>query len=295
MDIEKLFKKSEILAPYTTWNIGGEAELFWAPEYEKLTEVLSYCERFGIPVTFLGRGSNTLISSDGIKGLVICTKRALLDIKLDNQGYIIAQAGVPMPKLSKFASNMGWGGYEYLIGIPGTVGAGIAINAGLTAKGRKEIGDVLLDVKVMNNKGESWWENSDELDLGYRSSNIEKRGLFIIEARFKPTYKTSKEEIKHFTAEHLAERRRKQPLSKQTAGSTFKQPDGGRPAGWYIDKTKLKGYKIGNAKISEKHANWIENTGGASDKDVLNLISYVQKEVKIKFNVDLIPEVKYLK
>lgn len=286
-------KRNEDLAPYTTWKIGGPAKYFWEPEADLFPDVLLFCEKNNIPVWYLGRGSNVLIDSKGLNGLVICTKKALQEIQVEEE-VITAQAGVPMPKLSKFAANLGWGGYEYLIGIPGTIGAGIAINAGLTAQGRKEIGDVLIDVELMNKKGERWWEKKELLELGYRSSNISARELFVLSARFKATNHASDKEIKHQTAKHLAERRRKQPLSKPTAGSTFKQPKGGKPAGWYIDRAGLKGYQIGGAKVSEKHANWIENVQSASSYDVLNICEKIKNIVYEKYNVLLEEEFEYL-
>ena len=281
------------LAPFTTWNIGGPATYFWEPNVEQLPEVLKHAHANDIPVWFLGRGSNVLIDSKGLDGLVICTKRSLQGIKVQDD-VITAEAGVPMPKLSKYAARLGWGGYEYLIGIPGTVGAGVAINAGLTANGRKEIGDVLIDVELMDTRGNRWWESKEELALGYRTSNIPARELFVLRARFKATYNASKEEIKHKTASHLAERRRKQPLSKPTAGSTFKQPDGGKPAGWYIEKAGLKGYLIGGAEVSDKHANWIENISNASSLDVKKIIDEVACTVFQKFSIKLEREIEYL-
>ena len=286
-------QKEVTLANYTTWNIGGKATYFWTPVLEQLPYVLNFCTRNQIPVWFLGRGSNVLIDSKGLNGLVICTKKALQNIEVKDN-IITAEAGVPMPKLSKFAANLGWGGYEYLIGIPGTVGAGIAINAGLTAKGRREIGDVLIEAELMDSEGNRWWECKEELQLGYRCSNISKRGLFVLKARFKATYRSTGKEIKHKTALHLADRRRKQPLSKATAGSTFKQPEGGKPAGWYIDRAGLKGYRVGGAKVSEKHANWIENVDNATSDDVNKIIDQVIERVCRKFNTILEKEINYL-
>lgn len=293
-DILSLFKRGVNLAEYTTWKIGGEAQFFWEPDINTLGDVFKFCHMNGIQLHMLGRGSNTLISSEGVEGLVICTKKALLQIGLDHEGFIIAESGVPMPKLSKYAANMGWGGYEYLIGIPGTVGAGIAINAGLTANGRKEIGDVLHDVQVMKMDGETRWIKSEDLRLDYRDSTILNGGQFVVKARFKPTYKSSKSEIKHKTAEHLAERRRKQPLSKPTAGSTFKQPNDGKAAGWYIEQSGLKGYKVGDAMVSYKHANWIENLGNATSHDVLLLVEKIRSTVLKEFNIELENEFRYI-
>ena len=282
-----------LLAPYSTWKIGGPARYFWEPTRELLPDVVRFCKSNGIKVWYLGRGSNVLIDSKGLDGLVICTKRMLQSITL-NDGMISAESGLPMPTLSKFAAKLGYGGYEYLIGIPGTVGAGIAINAGLSANGRKEIGDVLIDVELMDEQGNIFIETKEQLEFKYRGSNIPERRLFVVSARFKSTYISTKEEIKSKTAEHLAARRNKQPLSKATAGSTFKRPEGGMPAGWYIDKAGLKGFTIGDAMVSKKHANWIINLGNASSDDIIELLKYTQEIVFNKFNVTLIPEVEIL-
>lgn len=288
-------KKEVELAPYTTWKIGGPATYFWEPDVERLSKVISYCQNNKIKVYFLGRGSNVLIDSKGLDGLVICTKRTLQNITVDKYGIITAQAGVPMPKLSNFASKLGYGGYEYLIGIPGSTGAGIAINAGLSAHGRREIGDVLIDVQLMDTLGNIHTEKAEHLELGYRSSNIQERELFVLSARFKATYEASAEEIREKTVEHLKERRRKQPLSKPTAGSTFKQPEGGKAAGWYIDQSGLKGYQVGGAKVSEKHANWIENIDNASYDDVKKIMETVIGKVHKEFGIILEQEVLFLR
>ena len=281
------------LAPYTTWKIGGNAELFWEPEIHRLPEVIRYCYKYNIPVHYLGRGSNVLISDDGLKGLVICTKKALQEIEFKDN-CIEAESGVPLPKLARFAAKHGFGGYEFLIGIPGTVGGGIVINAGLTAKKRLEISDLLLEVELLYPDGSLKWKNRDELGLTYRSSNILDQSIFVTKARFKPTWHASEKEIRAKTAEHLADRRRKQPLSKATAGSTFKQPPGGKPAGWYIDKAGLKGFQIGGVKVSEKHANWLINTGSATSEDIMKLMNHIITEVENSFGVILESEVRYL-
>lgn len=282
------------LSPYTTWNIGGPAQFFWEPEYPLLSKVIKTCSKEKIKVHFIGRGSNTLINSAGLEGLVICTKKALLDIQYKN-GLIEAFSGVPLPKLAKFAAGQGFGGYEFLIGIPGTVGGGIVINAGLTAKRRLELSDLLLEAELLYPDGTLKWVNADQLEMGYRSSNILDKGIFVARARFRQTEKTNEKEIRQKIAEHLADRRRKQPLNKPTAGSTFKQPAGGKPAGWYIDQAGLKGLRVGGAKVSEKHANWIENDGSATSGHILELTKRIKEEVRIKFNVDLEEEFRYLR
>ncbi|NBC05525.1 MAG: UDP-N-acetylmuramate dehydrogenase, partial [Bacteroidetes bacterium] len=242
MSKEKLLRKiipdlkTEIsLAPYTTWNIGGPATFFWEPSYDALPSVIELCTKEKIPVYFLGRGSNVLINENGLDGLVICTKKALQEITFDGN-LIHAQSGVPLPKLAKFAAKQGFGGYEFLIGIPGTVGGGIVINAGLTAKKRLEVSDILEEAELLYPDGSLEWKKSEDLGLKYRSSNLLDKNIFVRKARFKSTWFASEKEIRNKIADHLADRRRKQPLGKSTAGSTFKQPEEGRAAGWYIDE-----------------------------------------------------------
>jgi len=300
MSKEKLLRKiipdlkTEIsLAPYTTWNIGGPATFFWEPSYDAVPSVIGLCTKEKIPVYFLGRGSNVLINEKGLDGLVICTKKALQEITFDGN-LIHAQSGVPLPKLAKFAAKQGFGGYEFLIGIPGTVGGGIVINAGLTAKKRLEVSDILEEAELLYPDGSLEWKKSEDLGLQYRSSNILDENIFVRKARFKSTWFSSEKEIRNKIADHLADRRRKQPLGKSTAGSTFKQPEGGRAAGWYIDEAGLKGHRIGGAVVSTKHANWIENDKDATSEDVLNLMDYIVKKVDEKFGIVLEKEVRFL-
>ena len=281
------------LAPYTTWRVGGAARWFWEPDLQDLAAVLTYCDEHELPTYFLGRGSNTLIADEGLDGLVICFKQALRNIHHEDE-TIVAEAGVPLPALSKYAASLGYGGYEFLIGVPGTVGAGVGINAGLSAKVVKEVSDILIDVDVVTPQGDLKTLTKQELDFAYRESALLKSNDLVVRARFKLEHKSTSETIRHKTAEHLAERRRKQPLSKATAGSTFKRPEGGQPAGWYIDQAGLKGYAIGGAQVSEKHANWIENTGTATAQNIRDLIQYVQEHVEEAFEVRLEREVRYL-
>jgi UDP-N-acetylmuramate dehydrogenase len=281
------------LAPYTTWNIGGPAEYFWEPTKNELPDVLRYCEQKDISVHFLGRGSNVLISSDGLDGLTICTRSSLHGIELQDD-VIHAEAGVSMPVLANFAASHEIAGFEHLICIPGSIGAGIAINAGLAAHGRQEVGDSLIDVTVVDRSGTVFNQRVEELELGFRTSNIPDRDLFVLSARFDGSTYGTEEEIVSEMRTHLRERKSKQPLSVPTAGSTFKNPSGGRSAGWLIDEAGLKGYQVGDAKVSEVHANWIENTGTATSDDVLAVIGHVKLVVEDEFGVELNPEIRVL-
>lgn len=286
-------RKNIILAPYTTWKIGGPATYFWEPtDIKNIQPVLSYCKEKNIKVYYIGRGSNVLINDDGLDGLVICTKRVLQNIEFKD--YLVeAEAGVPMPKLSKMIARKGYAGYEFLIGIPGSVGAGVAINAGLTSKKRLEIKDGLIDVDIIDDNGYYRTIKKDELKMRYRGSVALDNHWYILKARFLLNNLSTAEKIKEKTLEHLRDRKRKQPLSKPTAGSTFKQPEGGKAAGWYIDQAGLKGFRVGNAIVSEKHANWIENMGNASSEDVKGLMKEIIGKVYKDFGVILEQEVTF--
>ncbi len=281
------------LAPYSTWKVGGPATYFWEPQREHLPEVIKYCNEANIDIYFLGRGSNTLISDSGIDGLVICTANSLQTLSIDNE-ILTAGAGVPMPTVSAFAAQQGLSGYEFMIGIPGTVGAGIAINAGLSAHGREEVQDILLDVTLINKRGNIITQPAVDLDLGYRTSNIPERELFVISARFESDSRRPTEEIQKRCSEILEERKGKQPLQYPTAGSVFKQPKDGRAAGWYLDEAGLKGYQIGGAVVSEKHANWILNVDNATADDIMQLMEHMAETVKLEFGISLEREVKIL-
>lgn len=279
------------LAPYTTWKVGGPAGYFWEAQREYLSEVLKYCNESEIDVYFLGRGSNTLIADSGLDGLVISTSNSLQNLSVED-GVITAEAGVPMPTLSAFAAQQGHSGYGFMIGIPGSIGAGIAINAGLSAHGREEIRDVLHDATLLDKQGNTIKQSAGELDLGYRTSNIPERELFVVSARFSSDSRLPTEEIQDRCSAILEERKGKQPLQYPTTGSVFKQPEGGRAAGWYLDEAGLKGHQIGGARISEKHANWILNVNNATAEDIIQLMDYMIETVEREFGITLEREIR---
>lgn len=286
--------RSEVqLAPFTTWRIGGPARWFWEPTADEVPRMLERCHRLGVRTYYLGRGSNTLIADDGLDGLVICTRRSLREIHRRGD-TVVAEAGVPLPALSKFVADLGHGGFEFLIGIPGTVGAGVAINAGLTAHEVRDVAGVLVSADVCGSTGTVRTAPVRDLALGYRTSAALTKHAYVLRATFRLASPSSAESIRAATAAHLRERRRKQPLSKATAGSTFKQPHGGRSAGWYLDEAGLKGAQIGGARVSHKHANWIENVGNAEALHVMELMEHMRSRVREAYGVDLEREVRFL-
>jgi UDP-N-acetylmuramate dehydrogenase len=284
------------LAGFTTWKVGGNARWYAEPTVDDAGEYLLRARELGIPVHFLGRGSNVLIADEGVEGLVLHGWKSLDRMERISSGIVEAEAGVPMPRLSRFVADLGCAGFEFLIGIPGTVGGGVAMNAGLRVPMVREISDVLESVDVVDRyTGELQTFRNAETGLHYRHSRFLEEGQFILRARFRlDNFESSRESIRRLTAHHLEERRIKQPLSRQTAGSTFKQLPGGPATGWYIDKAGLKGARIGGATISQKHANWIETDKGATAADVRRLMEYVIKTVENRFGVTLEPEVQFL-
>ena len=289
-------RKAVPLAPYTTWNIGGPAEFFAEPRsVEELEELVSHARRVGLRLTILGRGSNVLIEDAGISGLVICT-RMLHSAPVFGPDTMTVAAGHPMPRIAVTAGKQGRGGLEFLIGIPGTIGAGVAINAGLGGEGGTAIDSVLIDVWLLDvATGETWLEKANALDLRYRHSNLPERGLWVVEAKLRATPAKDPEAPGRLQREILGKRKAKQPLQKHTSGSVFKQPEGGKPAGWYIDQAGLKGLRVGGASVSKVHANWIENDGTATAGNVLQLMREVCDAVSREFGVLLDREVKLLR
>ena len=284
------------LAPYTTWNIGGEAEVLLEPEStEQVLAVYRYALNTRLPITILGRGSNTLIDDAGIPGVVVCLRSSLDKLTVDlEQQTVTAEAGCPLPKLAVQAGKKGLAGFEFLIGIPGTVGAGVAINAGVKGVVGPSISERLESVRALDlATGQVEALSANELGLGYRHSDILHK-KWILEATFKAEALDDVRAIKARQKEALKKRAAKQPLQRYTCGSVFKQPPGGEPAGWYLDQLGLKGYRVGDAVVSPTHANWIENDGAATSAEVQELMAHMQAVVLENFGVKLEREVRFL-
>ncbi|MBE9098878.1 UDP-N-acetylmuramate dehydrogenase [Vacuolonema iberomarrocanum] len=281
------------LADYTSWKVGGAARWLAEPTTAEVPELLSKAYHHGIPVYFLGRGSNVLIDDAGLNGLVIVTRNSMNELQRD--GYrIVAESGVFLPHLSHFAARQGYSGFEFLVGIPGTVGGAIAMNAGLTVFRPRELVSVVESFDVVNLDGTVETLKMGDIHVGYRRTDLLDGKRLILRARFQLEDVGNPEEIRQSTLDHLAERKRKQPLDQPTAGSTFKSPPGSKGAGWYIEQAGLKGFQVGGARVSPMHANWLENVGGATASDIHRLIEYIQKTVESRMGVTLEPEVQYL-
>lgn len=286
--------KSKVsLAPYTTWKLGGVAQWLAEPDAESLPGLIKFASKSDLPVYFLGRGSNVLIDDAGLPGVVIVTRNSLTGLRREPD-CIVAESGVFLPHLSKFAAHEGYSGFEFLIGIPGTVGGAIAMNAGLTVFRPREMMCIIQAFDVLNWDGSVETLTMEDVNASYRHTDLLDGKRLILQARFRLDKAGDSHEIKRNTLEHLSERKRKQPLDKPTAGSTFKSPSGSKGAGWYIEQAGLKGLQMGGARVSPVHANWIENLGDATAADVRQLIFHIQNTVKARMGVELEPEVRFL-
>ena len=291
--IRQKIKENKPLAPYTTWKIGGAARWLAEPTIEEVPELLDWAMENGIPIYFLGRGSNVLIDDSGLPGLVIVTRNSI-DHLYREGNLIVAGSGVFLPKLSRFAAREGFSGFEFAIGIPGTVGGALVLNAGLTVFRPREMVAVVKNFDVLNRDGSIETLTMQDVGVGYRKTDLLDGKRFILQVRFQLQQEGNPDEILHHTFEHLAERKRKQPLDMPTAGSTFRSPPGSKGAGWYIEQAGLKGLQFGGARVSPIHANWIENLGGATSTDVRQLMEHIQNKVKASMGINLEPEVHFL-
>ena len=288
-DIIQKIIYNEPMKKHTSFKIGGNADFFVSVKtIEELKQALFYAKQKQIPITIIGNGTNILVSDSGIRGIVIKIDIQHFDIEEENDYVEIGVgSGNKMMALATQLKNQEISGFEQLSGIPGTIGGAIYMNAGAYGK---EMKDIVISTKCMNMKGEIFELSNEEQKFEYRSSVFNTKEYIILEAKLK-LKKGKKEDIELQMNEYLNQRKEKQPLEYPSAGSTFKRQEGIITAK-LIDECGLKGYKIGGAMVSEKHAGFIVNTGDATAKDVLELIKYVKDEVYKKYGVKIEEEVK---
>ena len=279
---------NESLKKHTTYGIGGPADLMIFPKSKQdLIKVIEIINENKIQLTILGSGSNVLVSDNGIRGAVISLKNSLKQIEVDNN-ILYAECGTMLGKIVKHAVKNNLIGLENLNGVPGTLGGALIMNAGAWGG---EISENLIHVEVINSKSEIQKIQKKDLNFSYRQSSFNKDDI-LLSAKFN-LQKADKDIIKENFIEAQSGRKKSQPLNKRSAGSLFKNPKN-NSAGKLLDEAGLKGFSIGDAKISEKHANFFINDGDATSKDMLMLIKKAHKEVKDKFNVNLSLEVKLM-
>ncbi len=292
--IVKKIKRDVTMKYYTTFKIGGNARFFYeAQSITDLQEALEWAKEKKIKWFILGHGSNILVSDKGFPGLVIKLAGDFKKISVDQYSQsICAGAGVMLPRLGMYLANCGWDEYIYMAVIPGTVGGAVCMNAGTTKEG--EIKDNLISVDVLTENNQIATLFKEDLNFSYRYSNLLKTKNIVLSAKFKLRKKMDPVVLKRKINEVIALRRSKQPKNKNNCGSIFKNPGGGRTAGWYIEQADLKGKKIGNAQVAYEYANWIVNLGSATASDVKSLITLIQQKVYDKFGILLEREVVYV-
>ena len=279
----------ELMKNHTTFKIGGSADVFVdAESAEEISDIIKYCKNNGIPYMVIGNGSNMLVSDKGIRGVVIKVGAKMNGISVDGE-TVTAGAGARLSAVANEALKAGLSGFETLSGIPGMLGGAIYMNAGAYGG---EMKDVLESVTYIDAEGEMKTAEKDKLDLSYRHSMFEDSGFVIVSAVMR-LKKGNYEDIKASMLDYNKRRADKQPLSMPSAGSTFKRPEG-HFAGKLIQDSGLMGYTIGGAQVSDVHAGFLVNKGGATAEDVMRLIEYVQKTVTEKFGVQLEPEVRLI-
>ena len=278
----------EPMSKHTTFGVGGPADVYIAPSSaEELAQVVKACRKLGVPYFILGRGSDLLVSDAGYRGVMIATE-GLAGMEADGCD-LVCESGVTLKDAAYKACELGLAGLEFASGIPGSVGGACFMNAGAYDGC---MADVLLSVDVLTPEGSVQTLDVDELELGYRASRIRNEGLVVLKARMRLTPGDSqgiREKIEDLTRR----REEKQPLEYGSAGSTFKRPEGCF-AGKLIMDSGLKGYTVGGASVSQKHAGFVINKGDATASDVRAVIAHVQDEVERQFGVRLETEVLFI-
>lgn len=278
------------MSKYTSFKTGGNADLLIIPaSIDSLQEIIKKCKELNIKPFVMGNGSNLLVTDNGYKGVIIKIGSNLSSMKLLDENTIECETGTMMKVLCNFALDNSLTGLEFAFGIPGNLGGAVYMNAGAYGG---EMKDVLYSCTHIDSDGNIGTLTKDQLDLGYRRSAYTDNGCTIISATLK-LQKGDKTEIKEAMNDKLRRRKEKQPLEFPSAGSTFKRPEG-YFAGALIEDCNLKGYSIGGAQVSEKHAGFVINRGGATSTDILNLIKHIQKTVFEKHGVKLETEVKII-
>ncbi|MBC5658492.1 UDP-N-acetylmuramate dehydrogenase [Anaerosacchariphilus sp. NSJ-68] len=281
--------RDEPMSRHTTFRIGGPAALFCIPRsVPALAATVKACIEADIPYYILGNGSNVLVSDAGYQGVVIQLFRNMDGIRIRGTEMEV-EAGALLVKIAHTAAKESLTGLEFASGIPGTLGGGLTMNAGAYGG---EMKDVVKEAVVMKPDGEILRLTKEELELGYRTSVIARKGYLVISALLK--LKEGEAEVIRARMQELKEARiSKQPLEYASAGSTFKRPEG-YFAGKLIMDAGLRGFTVGGAQVSEKHCGFVINRGGATAQNVMDLVRQVQNEVKKQFGVDLELEVKLL-
>lgn len=284
-------KKDELMSKHTSFRIGGPADIWIkVKDIEELKYIVNYANKNDIELNIIGNGSNTLVKDKGIRGITVCPCFEDIDIKWKNDIAIVnVGSGVKLPVLANELLKNEIEGFEFASGIPGSIGGAIRMNAGAYGGEMKQIVD---SVTFVDEKGDVVTLKNEDINFSYRYSRFKEKKEIITNVTFK-LCKGNTKEIKEKMDDLNGRRMEKQPLNMPSGGSTFKRGNGFITS-QIIDEAGLKGYKIGGAQVSEKHAGFIVNTGNATAEDVLNLVDYVIKVIYEKYGKILEPEIEVI-
>ncbi|MBQ2987174.1 MAG: UDP-N-acetylmuramate dehydrogenase [Tyzzerella sp.] len=279
----------EPMKKHTTFRVGGNADYFVMPQSaEEVKNIVALCKEAQMPYYILGNGSNLLVGDKGYRGVIIQIYKEMNDIRIEGD-RVAAQAGALLSRVGTATLEAELTGFEFAAGIPGTVGGAVVMNAGAYGG---EMKDIIASATVLTQDGDIITINKEDLELGYRTSVIAKRGYVVLEAEYQ-LQKGDKEAIRARMDELKVQRVTKQPLEYPSAGSTFKRPEG-YFAGKLIHDAGLRGFRVGGAEVSEKHCGFVINKDQATAADILELMRQVSAKVMQEFGVKLEPEVKTL-
>lgn len=279
------------MAKLTSFRVGGPAEWYVAPRTtQQIQASFAWAQDRDLPLTLLGAGSNLLVSDRGLPGLVIGT-RHLRHTQFDETlGQVTVGAGEPIATLAWRAAKRGWRGLEWAVGIPGTVGGGVVMNAGAH---KSCVADSLVSAQVILPNGNLEVLTAEDLKYAYRTSILQGDRRLVTQATFQLQPGGSKAEVTAQTHHNLQQRKNSQPYHLPSCGSVFRNPKP-HAAGWLIEQLGLKGYQIGAAQVAHRHANFILNCGGATAGDIFRIIRHVQEQVENHWSLSLEPEVKLM-
>ena len=281
-------RSGELMSRHTSFRIGGPVAVMALPKNaDELSNILRVLSQLNCKPAILGAGTNVLAPDEGMSGVVICLKDCMDGMEQLDDSRIRVAAGVTMTRAAVFAAGLGLSGLEFAHGIPGTVGGGVYMNAGAYGG---EISQVCESVTVMTMDGSMHIWTNEDMRFSYRHSRLEDEGGIVVSAVFRLEKKTEAE-IRALMQELLQKRKNSQPLDYPSAGSAFKRPVGGYAAA-LIDQTGLKGYRVGGAEVSTKHAGIVINAGGATSDDVKKLLQDVSDKVYAHTGIRLEPEVR---
>ncbi|MCI9447639.1 MAG: UDP-N-acetylmuramate dehydrogenase [Lachnospiraceae bacterium] len=280
--------RQEPMGRHTTFRVGGPAEYYACPKRSQIAPLIALCQSQGMPWMVIGNGSNLLVGDKGIKGVVIELGKDASEVKVEGNS-LTAEAGALLSAAARNAAEHGLAGMEFASGIPGTVGGAVAMNAGAYGGEMKHI---VNKVTVLTMEGREEELSLQDMDFGYRHSCVFENHSIVLEAEF-ALEQGNIEDIRGRMAELRSRRSEKQPLEYPSAGSTFKRPEG-YFAGKLIQDAGLRGYRVGDAQVSEKHCGFVINRGGATAAEIRRLISDVQEKVEAQSGVSLEPEVRFL-